>query len=555
LLWGIWREVLGVEALGVEDNFFELGGDSILSIQIIARAGRAGLRLTPRQLFQHQTIAELAAVAEAAEREPVAPRQDVATGALSLVPIQRWFFEQEFTEPWHWNQSVLLGVRRAVDPELLSRALEVVWLHHDALRQRFARQPDGSWRGWIEAASVGRPPELERCEPGVELEPLLERLQSGLSLEQGRLVRAAWLAGERPEDGRLLWVIHHLAVDGVSWRILLEDFETAYERFEDGAPAVELPERTSSYRAWAALLAERARGDELGAETSFWRAGGAAEARAGELPRDVVGTADTVSEERTVQVSLDEAATASLLRELPATYRAGVEELLLAALVGALCEWTGGRSQWIELEGHGRESERFEAGVDLSRSVGWFTTTYPLRLDLGDTADPVAELKQIKERMRAVPGRGLGYGMLRYLRGDADLERALRQSAERAQVSFNYLGRLDAALSGSRRFTVLEAGVGPERSAAARRSHALDVTARVLRGRLEVLWSYGSRRLRRETVEWLAARCLDRLGELIERGRSSIAEGYTPSDFPLARFDQKRLDRLTARLSGGRRST
>ncbi|MCP4663254.1 MAG: amino acid adenylation domain-containing protein, partial [bacterium] len=248
-LAAIWSQVLGIERAGIHDNFFELGGDSILSIQIVARARRAGVGITPRQLFQHQTIAELAANAVAGVE--VAAEQGPVSGPVPLTPIQRWFFEQEVEQPWHWNQAVLLGVAQRLDGAILAGALERLLAHHDALRLRFARDASG-WRQ--EMALPGDSVPLLR----VDLSALVEaegrdavaaaatRAQASLDLERGPLLRAVYFELGSGTTGLLLWVIHHLAVDAVSWRVLLEDLETAYDALRRGEEPI-LPAKTTSF--------------------------------------------------------------------------------------------------------------------------------------------------------------------------------------------------------------------------------------------------------------------------------------------------------------------
>ena len=443
-LAAIWAEVLGVERVGIHDSFFALGGDSILSIQVVSRAHRAGMRLTPRQLFLHPTVADLAPLADAAPMAVAA--QGAVAGPVPLTPIQEWFFELDLAESHHWNLAVLLEVRQPTPPAVLERALGTLLLHHDALRLRFERDASG-WRQRI--PEIAEPPEI--TEPGdpvpfvhidlvalpepvrqAEMERCAARLHASLDLSRGPLLRAASfrLAPETPD--RLLLLIHHLAVDGVSWRILVEDLATACEQLARGE-AVSLPPKTTPFQEWAERLVARARSGEqdadADADAAFWqRMGGP---RVPPLPFDGRGD-DTIGSAKTVEVALDARETQALLQEVPQAYRTQIEDLLLTALAQALAGWTGDRLLRVDLEAHGRE-ELFP-GVDLTRTVGWFTALFPVLLDLRGAEEPGAALKAVKEQLRAIPNRGVGYGLLRYLAGRPCRGRAARPAGRRPEL-------------------------------------------------------------------------------------------------------------------------
>ncbi len=272
-LAGIWQAVLGVDRVGVRDNFFELGGDSILSLQIIARARRAGLKLTPRQVFEKQTVAELAAVAERIEpRKASSSASAPVSGAMPLTPIQLEFFAQAVPHRHHWNQSVLLRVRERLDEGALERALQGVLVHHDALRLRYREDLSGGWSAVHAEASEEARGLLWVREAGsaADAHGLYEQAQRSLSLEEGPLLRAVYV---RLADGsaRLLLVIHHLVVDGVSWRVLLEDLQSLYGQQVRGE-VLTLPSQTSAFQAWAERLRRYAGSQELAAELPYWRA-------------------------------------------------------------------------------------------------------------------------------------------------------------------------------------------------------------------------------------------------------------------------------------------
>ncbi|HEY4575890.1 MAG TPA: condensation domain-containing protein, partial [Thermoanaerobaculia bacterium] len=438
ILARIWGELLGRERIGVHDDFFELGGDSILSMQVVARAAQAGLRLSPRQISAHPTIAGLAALAEVAagETEP-----EIVTGPVPLTPIQAWLCEQDLVHPEHFNQAVLLRPAQGLDAERLRTAVQRLLLHHDALRMRFAPGPAG-WRqsnGGPETRTVCAEADLTGLEPDLRrdaLDALAAAAQGSLDLREGPLLRVVLVRGGEAFGDRLLLVIHHLVIDGVSWRILLEDLESVYRQLGRGPRAV-LPPKTTSFQRWAQTLAGLADAPEIAAQGEHWLR--RLERGAPALPVDRETGPNDVGSARTFQESLSEEETRRLLQELPRALRTRINDVLLTALARALVEQTGQRTVLIDLEGHGRDDAL--TGRDVSRTVGWLTALYPLALELTAT-DPEGALREVREQLRAIPGGGLPYGLLRYLGSGATAE-ALR-ALPRPEVVFNYLGQLDA---------------------------------------------------------------------------------------------------------------
>ena len=549
-LAGIWASVLRLERVSVHDDFFELGGDSILAIQIVSRTRDAGLVLTPRHVFEHPTIAELAT--RAGTVEVSVAEQGPVSGAAPLTPIQHWFFEEEFAEPQHWNQALMLEVPPGLDAARTERALGHLVAHHDALRLRFARGPSG-WTQTHAGLEAGVP--FERHELAGLLAPeraralvvAAEELQRALDIARGPLFRAAWFDLGDGRPARLLLVAQHLVVDAVSWRVLLEDLWTAAEALRRG-DTVELPPKTTSFAAWAAHLDEHARGAALERELPHWLA---QRPPVAPLPVDAADGANDQRSARTVTLALERDETRALLQDARAAYRTEINDLLLAALADAFAKWTGERRLLVDLEGHGRETTLDDApgaaSLDLSRTVGWFTSVFPVLLDLSAARGPGETIRTTKETLRAIPRRGLGYGLLRWMRGDPELARKLREQPQ-AQVSFNYLGQIDASLPAEFRWAAEP--VGSCLAPAGRRTHLLDVNATVSDGRLEVEWTYSESRHRRETIERLAARYLESLRALVVHCQDPGAGSYTPSDFPDTELDQKELDRILAAVRG-----
>ncbi|MFC1431719.1 non-ribosomal peptide synthase/polyketide synthase [Streptacidiphilus sp. N1-3] len=522
-LAAIWSEVLGVPEVGANDNYFALGGDSILGIQIVSAARRAGLTLTPRHLFTHQTLAELALAAEQAPVVMVAAEQGAVLGEVPLTPVQHWLFDTLTGDPARLTQAVTHQLAADTDEALLRAALAAVLEQHDALRLRFEPAGGGQWRQY--GTAPGEAPDLRVHQLPVQdaaaLRELAEGLADGFDLAAGPLLRAAlcWFGDGRPPV--LLLTAHHLVVDAVSWRLLLEDLDTAYLALRAGEEP-DLGPKSTSFRAWARRLAAHTAAGGFDDELAHWRGLESDNT----LPTDGSG-ANTGAVEETLTVALDVEETRRLLQDVPEVYRTRVNDVLLCALGRVLARWTGRDRVAVALEGHGREDHLFQ-DLDLTRTVGWFTTMYPVALDLARDADLGSALKAVKENLRAVPRGGLGYGALRYLRAvDGPELPAL------PQVGFNYLGRQD--WNGS-----LAGGMDP----GATRPHLLDVLGRVSDGRLVFDWSYSRELHRRETVARLAAETAEELRAIVRHCAEPGAGGRTPSDFPLAPLDQAGVDRL-----------
>ena len=545
----IWSEVLRVEQVGIHDNFFELGGDSILSVQIITRARRAGLQLTAKQVFNRQTIAELAAVAGSAPQSQAT--QGEVTGAVELTPVQLQFFEQQLAEPKHWNMARMLALAEGIDVAALRGAVAAVLRHHDALRNRFQKLPDGEWRQWCEAADEGVVPfaevdlsEAATAELRNSIETVAAKWQETLDLEKGPMMRAVYFKLGHDRGTRLLLVIHHLVMDVVSWRILLEDLQTAYLQLTSAAD-VQLQAKSTSYQQWATKLQAYASSSDLQGEVSYWT--DERRSRMQRLPADQEGR-NLESTTRYVSNKLSTELTESLLREVPRIYNTQIGDVLLAALAGAHQRWSGERLLVVDAEGHGREA-LFD-DVDLTRTVGWFTSIYPMLLELPAGSDYGERLKSIKEQVRRVKHGGVGYGVLRYLSSDGAVRRQLAAQTQ-AEISFNYLGRYEQAMSEMEEaglFRAAPEGPGPWRAGVAERRYKLQLVCSVRGGELQISWEYNSEIHHAETVTRLAADYLAELERLIRHCQSPGAGGFTPSDFPQAELTQSELDDLIASL-------
>ncbi|MEE4185170.1 MAG: non-ribosomal peptide synthase/polyketide synthase, partial [Gammaproteobacteria bacterium] len=544
ILAAIWGAVLQVEQVGIDDNFFELGGDSILSIQIIARAAQHGLRLTPKQVFRHQTVRQLAAAAST--DLPVAAEQGPVAGPVPLTPIQRWFAARDVECPEHFNQSQLLVCREELDTSLLEQALQLLAGHHDSLRLQVEQQP-GFWRQHQAARVTGH---LLRVLDLAELDPaaqerhqlgLANALQADIDLRNGPLLRALLFKRGPETPDRLLLVVHHMAVDWVSWPILLEDLANLYRSLHAGREPA-LPRKTTSFKAWAERLEQLAAEPELQAETDWWREQPWQRALPVPAMANLGGPgANRGSTACRITRQLTPTETAQLVRELPRTAHARVDEVLLTALAQAVCECSGGSAALLDLEGHGRE-ELF-ADMDLSRTVGWFTSLYPALLEVPADSSAAAALQSVKTQLRAIPRRGIGYGVLRYLARQPEV-RATLQAIPQPQVAFNYLGRFEQLTEADALFQPAAEPRGSESSPRAQRPHPLAVAALIADDQLQITIEYSAELHSADTVAALADAVMARLRELLAVTETQHSALLTATDFPLAGLDPEQLHQL-----------
>ncbi|WP_328730753.1 amino acid adenylation domain-containing protein [Streptomyces caniferus] len=563
VLCALFAELLGAREVGVDDNFFAMGGDSIVSIQLVSRARQAGLVLAPRDVFQHQTVAGLARAAAEADTDGSAPaaEHDDGTGSVPATPIMEWL--RELGGPLDgFNQSVLLRVPPALTEPSLTAAVGALLGRHDMLRARLDRGDGARWTLEVPAATHDAARHVRRVDvsghPDTALADLLaeeaETARLELGPEAGDMLRVVWFDAGAARPGRLLVIAHHLVVDGVSWRVLVPDLMTAWRARASGRDVAPEPVRTS-FRTWAERLAERAR-TTAEAELPLWEGMTALpdphlSTRPADPGKNTRGTA------RHHTAVLPASLTEPLLTTVPAAVHAGVEEVLLTGFALALAEWRrrrgtgGGSAVLIDLERHGRDED---GHCDLSRTVGWFTAMHPLRLDPGvrwhETtragAGTEAALKRVKEQLRVLPDKGIGYGLLRYLNPRTA---PVLSDAATPQIGFNYLGRVrvDRAADddwGAAPETVHIAPMDPDMPFA----HSLELNAVTHDSaggpQLKVTWSwpdalFDESEIRDLTDLWFAA-----LSTLATHADDPAAGGHTPSDLPLVDLLQDEIDEL-----------
>lgn len=530
LLTDIFKDVLQAENIGARDNFYHMGGDSIKAIQIASRVTAAGYRLKVQQILSYPVIHELAALIEMNHFEPI--DQGPCTGAVKPLPITTWFFRQQWSNPHYYAQSVLVRLKQAVTEAQLQEALYRLIQHHDALRLQ-VNEAAGS----LEYRPVERDDvEIACCdltchseeERSAELKKRAESFKASMRLGQGLLFKSL-LFEEGVQGQRFLLTAHHLVIDGVSWRILLEDLDRVLQSML-GGPSLPLPGKTHSVQAWADAIEAYSRERAL-EHLAYWQS--VTTEAEDSLQPDFPAADDRHPACGTLVRELSKEETRRLLREANAPFRTQTSDLLVASLAMALGGFTGKENITIELEGHGRE-ELFD-NMDVSRTVGWFTSMYPVNLRLPGT-EPAGIIKSVKEQLRSIPNKGMDYGILSYFAGRIP-------ETGRSLLRFNYMGEIDNHLL-SPVLEMADEDTGSDSCASNRLSCLVDVVAIVMDRKLQVRMSYSTAKFKRESMEAFMDAFMQRLSEVIHLCAETGQSDFTPSDFETVKLTQDELDIL-----------
>jgi len=510
----IWQEVLKKDVVGVRDSFFALGGDSITSLQVSARASAAGIRVTSRQVLEAETVERLAELASRAP-EPVGRAADEPSGEVPLTPIQRWFFEQRVPRAHQWDQTIFVELADAVDASRLRAALAAVVEHHDVLRSTFSTTGDG-WRHVVGAECA--PPSLEVVDlalrtpetqdPAIREETV--RAQEAIDLARGPLLTAVLFRLAPARADRLLLVVHHLVVDGVSLRILVEDLDTAYAGLR-GGDAAPLPAKTTSFRGWGEALQHYARDGDLLRQADYWRSVPDPEAASPWTCRRGTEVRNTAGRGATATFEVDPGVVRALRGEAVRAGGASPLHLLLASFALAWRSRTGRNAVQVDLERHGRE--HIADGVDVSRTVGWFTSIHPVVLHVPETARAEQVVDAVRRQFDRIPDRGIGYGVLRHLTTGIGAELA---ALPRSAVSFNFLGWFDRPSDGRSLFGAPVQAPAQLLSPDTPRPYLLDVVITGIEQRLLVELTYATDAYPADEVDALGRELVTALGELVD---------------------------------------
>ncbi|SDD79109.1 non-ribosomal peptide synthase domain TIGR01720/amino acid adenylation domain-containing protein [Paenibacillus sp. CF095] len=532
----VWQSVLGVDQVGTMDNFFALGGDSIKALQVSSRLLQTGYKLVMKDLFHYPTISALSLRLQNAERTA---SQSEVTGEVILTPIQRWFFEQNPADVHHSNQAIMQFSKQGFDEKALRQAVGQLIVHHDALRAVY-RQTENGYTAWNRGAGENEvlfDLEVVDFKGASDVKEAVEAkandIQASIDLENGPLVKLGLF---RCDDGdHLLIAIHHLVVDGVSWRILLEDFAAAYEQALQGQP-IRLPLKTDSFQTWAKQLADHANGPAMESEREYWQH--IEQMTYEPLPKDFEQGRSKLKDSGLVTVRWTADETEQLLKQAHRAYHTEMNDLLLTALGLSVQAWSSQERVLVNLEGHGREE--LLPDVDITRTVGWFTSQFPVVLKLGHAQALGHQVKQVKENLRRIPNKGIGYGIQRYLSAPRDGESFVLEP----EISFNYLGQFDQDYesSGSQPSPF---SPGSDSSPNAVMDYVLDINGMVSEGVLELTIRYGETQYQRETVERLGTLLQSSLREVISHCVSKERPELTPSDVLLQDMTVEELEQLS----------
>ncbi|MDQ0045975.1 amino acid adenylation domain-containing protein/non-ribosomal peptide synthase protein (TIGR01720 family) [Paenibacillus polymyxa] len=519
ILVSIWKTVLGVSKIGVLDNFYDLGGDSIKFIQVSSKLFQEGYQVGMKDLLRHPTIAQLSPYVE--PLVTIASQEEV-TGELALTPIQQWFFEQKMKHVHHFNQSFMVYREQGFDVFVLRRVIQRIVEHHDVLRSVY-RQTEIGYEAWNLGIEEGEFYSLSlidlraEANPTAAIEKNANQIQSSIDISQGPLLKLGLF--QCADGDHLLLAIHHLVVDMVSWRILFEDLNTGYEQAARGEE-IQFPSKTDSYQVWSKQLLEYASSKEMEQEVAYWME---VESAVGLLPKDYQVGNSFIKDSQQISIEWSKQETEQLLKHSNRAYNTEINDLLLTALGMGIHKWMGLQEIKVNVEGHGRE--QIIPKIDVSRTVGWFTSQYPVLLKLDGDGDVAKQIKRTKEQLRKIPNKGIGYGIMKYL--SPFIEEG--NFGRKAETSFNYLGQLDQDLQNNG-LTLSSYFSGRDFNDDETRLYDLDIIGVVSGGKLMFSINYSVNQYRRETLERFVECLRTSLQEIIAHCTSKENTELTPSD-------------------------
>ncbi|HLP89571.1 MAG TPA: amino acid adenylation domain-containing protein [Nostocaceae cyanobacterium] len=524
ILANLWQQVLQVPRIGTQDNFFELGGDSILCLQIIAKAREFGFYFTPQDLFQNPQISTLAKKVKTTTSPQINVQLPVGA-EIPLTPIQNWFFQQNLTRPEYWNQAILLDIKPAFTPNQLQAAVNQIAKIHPAFRLRFRQTPTG-WQQFLGEESNLVAFDVVELTANQNIGEIANQYQSQLNLENGTLFQAVYFSTDENQPDKLLLIIHHLIVDGVSWRVILQNLATALTQ------ETALTVHNVGFPQWANYVQNLT--ENWQQDLSFWTAQTANDFN---LPLDFAINTNSNSEDsaQEIECTFTPAETHQLLQELPRTQKARIQEALLAVLVNIIADWTGKSEVLMALESHGREGDFSQ--VDITDAVGWFTSLYPCKFSQGES-NLLDTLAKVKTQLGNLPHNGFSYGIL-----SQKSELANQLPSIPAGILFNYLGQFDESLPPTSPFSPAVENSGLPRHPENQRCFQLEITSFVAKGQLHVKFGFSRALHQPATIQKLADNFTRSLQNLLTLSQT---QNYAPTDFPLAGLTSPQLNTVLA---------
>ncbi len=560
----IWKEVLHKDQIGIHDNFFVLGGDSIKSVQIASRLLKHNLKMEVADIFEYPTIAE---IAPELKQVNIKIDQGIVSGPTLLTPIQHWFFDQKFTDQHHFNQSVMLFAKSGFNESGLTAVFDQLIQHHDILRARFTFESDTN----TYVQTIQKSGQQENTKPYQlsvfdftektpdEIKPLIKeeanQIQSSFDIEASPLVHIGLF---KTLDGdHLLVAIHHLVIDGVSWRILLDDLKIGFEQYQN-EQSITFQDKTSSYQKWAAELYDYAQSPKLQREIAYWQ--GLESSEFAPLPRNSTQERPKLKNQKAYSVVFSEEETTQVLEQTNKAYRTEINDILLTALALSFKDWTKERQVLIRLEGHGRES--ISDQVDVTRTIGWFTSSYPTLLDASKAEDLGLQIRTIKENLRKIPSKGIGYEILKRVT-NKESKTGLSFNLN-PEINFNYLGQFDGSISGpkdnstdesvksnvSTADAIVLSGLssGQSISPESESHYAFNITGLVSGGKLRFTYSYNDNEFKENEVEKLSNLFRINLLQIVDHCSLVEKNVVTPSDYNDLNLSISELDEIKSQI-------
>nr|WP_316252545.1 condensation domain-containing protein [Bacillus aquiflavi] len=530
-LVSIWQDVLGVREIGINDSFFEVGGDSIKALQIVSKLSQVGFKLKIKDLFSNPKIKNLSKYIKSDFKKK---KNEIIQGKVPLTPIQKRYFEINNKELNHYNQSFMLYREKGFDEKVIETVFNKIIEQHDALRMTYEKQ-----NGAIIQYNRGL---KEKCfdlyvfdlkdeeDEQATVHQLATNIQKEVSILNGQIMKICIFKTSKGDH--LLIVIHHLVIDGVSWRILFEDFEMAYRQASLGKK-IELGTKTDSYKEFSQKLIKYAESNKLRKEKKYWR--DLAKTKVDFFPKMGMDT-DNYENSKILRISLSREDTKKLLGETNKAYNTQINDILLTALLVTVREMTGNNRLKIMMEGHGRE-EVIE-NVDVSRTIGWFTSMYPVYLDLGEEEEISMSIKMVKETLRKVPNNGIGYGILKYLAEDADL-----LNDEAAPILFNYLGEIDKHVT-NKDFSPSSLSSGESIGAESVRDASIEIDSIVLDHKLTISTTFNDREYSEDTINMFNQKYKESLEMIIVHCVNKTETKKTSSDYGYDKMSLQELEEL-----------
>ncbi|MGB5418190.1 condensation domain-containing protein, partial [Algibacter sp.] len=542
----IWEDVLGFSPISTNDNFFEIGGDSILSIQIVAKARKEGINLKANQLFENQTIGELALFSSPLEdTNNINKNGNELEGETPLTPVQHWFFETHKNAPHFWNQVIELQNIEGVSSKTFKSISKQLIFNHEALRLSFKKDKN-EWLAYIKSSKAIESfyqfkldKKYDIISQDNKIESILLDIQENTKLSEGKLFKIVCFDCAKVQQNKVFIIAHHLVVDLISWNIIMNEIAQSIKNLSSDFIVENENNKTGTIKDWSNYLEKFSNKKLLSDEFEFWKS---QINISKELPVDLTSNSQTYFENAifTYSNELESNYTNNLIFNANEPYNTKVEDLLIATLIATLCEWGDLDNILIGMERQGRNVDNLD--VDVSNTVGWFTSFFPVSFAYKDSLDTGNHIKATKEKLRAIPNNGLGFGVLKYLSNkDTSILNQLQP-----KVIFNYFGNTNSEHNNER--VNFKFSDSPTRDSRSERNYLIEINAQIINNNLFVNWSFTKDLYKKETAKMVANKFIQNLKATIDYCITQNDISYTPSDFPEADLNQDDLDNLLSQF-------